>query len=179
MDSAIPSFEELFRPLIGIPCWNVKKGYGSILTFEFGQPSLRIRQPRDVPTELPRVRKQFARRLVTVRGEWHLWIYCCGWRIWTDGDVLAYNESTDEQIAAACLQIDGQAIQSVKRVPETNHILFTFDLGGTLETGPYSDEVLEQWMLFLPDGNVYTFRSDGAISFGSADQSDLEWVPFS
>jgi hypothetical protein len=96
-----------------------------------------------------------------------------------NGDVLAHNESTDEVIAAACLENDGQVIQSVKRVPETNHCLFYFDLGGTLETGPNSDEVDEQWMLYLPDENVYTFRSDGAIRFGPGEQSDEEWVPFS
>src|SRR5947209_15880038 len=72
-----------FRPVYGLPCWNAKEGYGSFLTMEFGEPHLVIREPRSRPEFSPRLRRALARRLVTVRGEWHLWIYCCQWYVYT------------------------------------------------------------------------------------------------
>ena len=175
MKDRAPRIDELFQPLIGVPSWNVKKGYGSFLTFEFGNPSLSIREPRDTLNSNPRVRQILARRCVTVRGRWHLWVYCCDWRISMGRESLAHNESTDEEIAAACIELDGQAIQNVTCESKIGRTHFHFDLGGVLETSPYDDELLEQWMLYLPDGNVYTYRSDGAASFGLGNRSEDEW----
>lgn len=176
MSNLAPSIDDLFQPLIGVPAWNVRKGYGSFLTFEFGTPSLMIREPQDALDAAPRVRQQLRRREVKLRGQWHLWVYRCGWRISIETNELAHNESTDDEIEAACLEIDGQSIQSVTCFPENGHTRFCFDLGGALETGPYNEELLEQWMLYLPDGNVYTYRSDGAANFGPGNSNEEEWA---
>ncbi|MBX3416288.1 MAG: hypothetical protein KF851_01695 [Pirellulaceae bacterium] len=175
MKHRAPSIDELFQPLKGVPSWHVKKGYGSFLTFEFGTPSQEIREPRTVSNSSPLVRELLARRCVTIHGQWHLWVYCCGWRIRMADSELAHNESSDDEIAAACLELDGQAIQNVKCEPKFGRTRFHFDLGGVLETAPYNDELLEQWMLYLPDGNVYTYRSDGAASFGPGSRDMQEW----
>ena len=74
MSNTIPSIVELFQSLIGLPSWNVMNGHGGFLTIEFGTPRLEIREPRDVPNVLPRVRQLFLRRLVSLHGQWHLWI---------------------------------------------------------------------------------------------------------
>lgn len=178
MKDRVPSIDELFRPLIGLPCWNVKQGYRSFLTFEFGDPSLEIREPREAPQASPRVREIFARRKVTVRGQWHLWIYCCGWQIQVSGEALACHESADDKIAAACEKLDGQALRKVALGPNMGGTRFWFDLGGLLTTEPYDDELNEQWMLYCPDGNVYAHRSDGAASFGPATRKphEEEWT---
>lgn len=174
MTSSVPSIVELFRPLIGLPCWNVKQGYGSFLTFEFGEPSLATREPRDIPHASSRVREVFARRLVTVHGQWHLWIYCCGWQIRLRGEGLADDESSDDKIAAACGALDGQALQQVTLGPYVGWTQFHFDLGGMLTTRPYEDELEEKWMLYCRDGNVYTYRSDGTASFGPGTRKPHE-----
>jgi hypothetical protein len=153
----------ILNQLRGIPCWNVKQGWGSFLTFEFGNPSLDIGQVRSLKPSDP---KSPLRRLVTVRGEWHLWIYCCGWRINQDQEVLAEWESKKEEIAAACQALHGQAISDFQFCPSKGTSRFVFDLGGLLQTGPYEEDLREQWMLFCPDGNVLTYRSDGAFAFG-------------
>ncbi len=63
--------------------------------------------------------------------------------------------------------------------PAGGNARFLFDLGGTLETWPYDSEVNEQWMLYCPDGNVFTYRSDGHVNFkpgtgvGSGDETWL------
>jgi hypothetical protein len=176
MEDRIPSINELFPPLIGLSCWNVKQGYSSMLTLEFGDPSLEIREPRDSRSSSPRVRKILSQRHVTVRGQWHLWIYCCGWKIHMDGEEIAGHESEDEEIAAACRELDGQILDEVALGPGVAETRFRFDLGGQLTTKPLDDELLEQWLLYCPDGNVYTLRSDGATSLGpetlEADEDD-------
>ena len=52
---------------------------------------------------------------------------------------------------------------------------FKFDLGGKLVTGTYDKELLEQWMLYCPDGRALTYRSDGAFTYGEADRKDSEF----
>ena len=177
MNESIPSIDELFSPLIGLPCWNVKHGHGSFLTFEFGNPGLTIHEPRDTPDTTPRVKESLTQRLVTVHGQWHLWVYCCGWRIQQHKKQYAHNESDDAKITAACSALDGQALTQVI-TPRTSWTQFHFDLGGMLTTGPYDDKCNEHWMLYCPGGCVYTYRSDGRVSFGSKDQTpdDKQWI---
>jgi len=166
-----PDFiEGIFAKLYGVPCWNVQQGWGSFITFEFGTPTLEIGKVIErSPNEGPR---SHARRLVKPRGEWCLWIYCCGWQIAQDGNVLAANESTRDCIAGACNTLNGQALTTFTCKASKGRSRFSFDLGGKLNTGPYDDELLEQWMLYCPDGSVLTYRSDGAFSYGRADTPD-------
>lgn len=73
----------VFAPLLGLPCWNVQKGQGSFLTFEFGDPSLQIREPIESTTAASATIlawRRRRRRSIRPIGEWHLWIYCCNWR---------------------------------------------------------------------------------------------------
>src|SRR5437879_1605092 len=118
--------DKVFSPLRGIPCWNVRQGYGSFLTFEFGAPRQEIGRvtPRD-----PEDPTSHSRRLLTIRGEWHLWIYCCGWRITQDGNILVCNEATRESIQTGCNALHGQAFVDFKFRPEKGTSRFTFDLG--------------------------------------------------
>ena len=161
--------EEIFAKLYGIPCWNVKQGYGSFITFEFGNPTLHIGKTFKHDPEKP---QSYSHRVVYPRGEWHLWIFCCGWNMVQEGDYLAKWESTKECIAEACFRLNGQALSTFTCQPAKGRSHFSFDLGGKLNTGPYDDELLEQWMLYCPDGGVLTYRSDGAFSYGQADESD-------
>src|SRR5436305_1318277 len=91
-----------FVPLIGLPAWFVHQGYGSFLTLEFGAPHLRVREPRAARGNVSeKVKKLFLKRRVSVKGEWHLWIYCCQWRVSDDGQEIAWSDSPDRKIAAA------------------------------------------------------------------------------
>jgi len=168
-----PKLEEAFDGLLGVPSWNVKQGHGSFLTFEFGQPSLvidEVRHHETYPT-FPATRS----RLVTPRGEWHLWIYCCSWTIRQEGYGLAHSESSREEIEMACRVLAGQALTTVEPVPLTRKAGFIFDLGGILETRGegYSAEDVS-WMLYRPDRLVFSYRHDGCYSFGSPKSND-EW----
>jgi hypothetical protein len=176
----LPTVREIFAPIFGLPCWGVGQGHGTFLTMEFGHPRQEIIHPVYDPR--PGSGAQgYARRTVVIRGDWHLWIYCCGWRIAHGEHVFALWDSSAEMIATACRRLDGQVLTGVEveTASGRGRSLFIFDLGGCLETWPYDDELNEQWLLYCPDGNVYTYRSDGFASYqpGSGPKSDEQWTP--
>jgi hypothetical protein len=166
------TIQQSFAKLYGIPSWHVRQGYDAFLTFEFGTPHQEIGQ---VINREPNREGSRPTRMVTIRGDWHLWIYCCGWRITQDGSALATFESSAESIAAACGALNGQALSEFTFESERGESVFRFDLGGELTTAPYDDDLLEQWMLYCPDGYVLTYRSDGAFSHGRADTTHEEF----
>jgi hypothetical protein len=158
--------QQCFAKLYGVPSWHVRQGYGSFLTFEFGAPCKEIepvinREPKHEDSRPP--------KNATIHGDWHLWIYCCGWRITQNGRALATFESSRESIAAACGTLNGQALSGITFQPERGGSVFTFDAGGKLTTSPFDDDLLEQWMLYCPDSYVLTYRSDGAFSHVRGD----------
>ncbi|OYW97252.1 MAG: hypothetical protein B7Z14_18215, partial [Bosea sp. 32-68-6] len=108
----------VFAPLLGLPCWNVRKGRGSFLTFEFGDPALEVREPiAPTTTASGKIMASWRRRTVRPIGEWHLWIYCCNWRCSARGSEIAHSESEDEKIEAAAAELDGQRLRSVRVDP--------------------------------------------------------------
>ena len=160
-----------FAPLFGKPCWRVQRGYGSFLTFEFGEPHLEIHEPRAVGAKYsPRVRKGLARRRVFVHGDWHLWIYCCDWIVTVRGECVG-ESSTRERMDRAAAALDGQAINRVTLDTGTGHWSFDFDLGGRLETRPCAETGSgdEQWRLYEPSGCVLTVRGNGSFSHAPGD----------
>jgi hypothetical protein len=170
--------EEIFRSLYGKPCWNVRPGHGSFLTLEFGQPHLVVREPSTaVPGATKKVREAVARRLVTVRGDWHLWIYCCDWKVFKGGTLIG-DSSTDARIARAGNFLDGQGLTRFTISRRDVSYVFEFDLGGKLRTRPYNRHS-EQWMLFEPSGMVLTVRADARYKYSRSDapEKEGEWIP--
>lgn len=167
--------DDIFQPLYGKPSWQVKQGYGSFLTFEFGEPKLHITEPREPSKEASeKLRKRWARRHVYIHGEWHLWVYVCNWYAFHQGKELAHNESTNKVIKNALLELDGQALTSVT-VNKSFVSIFEFDLGGRLEVIPnYNDfeEADDLWLLYEPSGNVFTLRSDRKYKRAPGDGSE-------
>jgi hypothetical protein len=173
--------EAAFAPLLGLPCWNVKPGYGSFLTLEFGEPHLKIREPREVKSGSKRVRELLARRNVHVRGQWHLWIYCCEWEVYSGKKRVGHSDlkaSGTKWIERGARELDGQKLTGVRVKPKSGNSVFTFDLGSRLETKPYNRRS-EQWLLYEPDGRVLTYRADGLFSHHPVDLPDGKevWRP--
>jgi len=172
--------DDVFAPLYGKPCWDVVPGYASFLTLEFGMPHLVIDEPKLLPKSASlRRRRAHARRRVTVRGDWHLWIYCCTWRVLIHGELIG-DDTTARRIKRAAHELDGQALQQVIVNPEAGSSVFVFDLGGHLETRPYNRDS-EQWHLYEPSGNVFTYRADGYFSHepGNTVPEQILWRPLS
>ena len=168
--------ERSFSKLRGKPCWGVTRGYGSFLTLEFGSPHLVVREPRTpVHSTSRRVRALFARRSVRVRGQWHLWIYCCEWLVRTKGDVVG-DSTTSRRIDRAARELNGQKLLEVIINPRGARTRFVFDLGAELETKPF-DRTREQWLLSEPSGHVLSWRADRKYAYGPGNRppSQKEW----
>jgi len=170
------SIERAFAALAGRPCWGVRRGHGSFLTLEFGRPRLVVFEPRRAPNGAsPKVRRSLARRHVFVRGQWHLWIYCCQWSLKVDGRVVG-DWTTKPRVDRAARALDGQRLLGIKIAPRGAGTTFIFDLGGELETKPY-DRRSEQWRLFEPNHRVLTWRADRRFQHKASNRaaSRLGW----
>lgn len=175
--------DSVFQPVIGKICWGVESGIGSSLTFEFGEPYVEvIREPHISRSKKPRMVRHSARRIVRVRGDWHLWIWSCDWRFFRNNTFIGDSESNKRELKQIALDLEGQALISVK-VIGAGITVFEFDLGGRLETQRYAEEnektePEEQWLLFQPSGMVFTLRSDGNYSHRMGnDLTPAEWLP--
>lgn len=157
--------------MLGLPAWNVKQGHGSFLTFEFGEPKLEIEE-RHSP-------EKGIRRSAHVRGQWHLWIYCCHWRVLQHGTQLAWSEDADDIIGCATATLGGQKLINASVATDQGRSTFTFDLGGLLETWPFGDDpTREQWII-MSHTEAFAFRADGTYSWGPSDMSPdlVRWSP--
>ena len=169
-----------FSPLIGKPAWQVRRGHGSFLTLEFGEPHLKIREP--MPDANSWVLR---RRKITIKGDWHLWIYCCDWRIRAAGKAIARSSGSMKRIDAAAREVDGQRLVSVEVDPGKGTSSFVFDEGAVIETWPWKEDVdkatdpNEQWFLSMKSGDWLAYREDGHYSLGPGNRTPDEhiWLP--
>ena len=175
-----------FAPILGRPTWLVQCAYGSFVTMEFGAPALQIAEPRLMRVGIGGAPALAMRRSVSVRGLWHLWIYCCEWSLTLDGSQLAHDESRRIAMDRALRLLNGQALTRVQVDPSDGSTLFEFDLGCTLATNPapsgtYGDEPITQWKLYDlgPGGKVLEVRDDGlyCVSGLAATSEDEHWLP--
>jgi hypothetical protein len=128
-------FHKVFREMYGKPCWNVKSGYGSFFTLEFGKPHLEVREPTVASKDASRkVRRLLARRNIFVHGEWHLRIASCAWEVLSNGKHVG-NGSTKRSMRRAADLLDGQKLIRFSFFPEKVWCVFEFDLGAT--SGPF------------------------------------------
>ena len=182
--SAVPMsiINEIFNPIYGKPCWQVKQGYGSFLTFEFGEPHLDIRGPRQASEQATeKVKKIAVRRHMYLHGDWHLWIYLCNWRILLKGQEIANHALNRRIIKNAIMEVDGQVLTQVN-VNSSIEFIFEFDLGGRLEVAPnngYYGKTADLWLLYEPSGNVFTLRTDGQYCHKPGDHppDEKNWEP--
>jgi hypothetical protein len=163
---------DVTRKLLGLPCWGVRRGTGSFITLEFGEPYLVVREPVVRQSSLLTVRRSLSRRSVKVHGAWHLWIYCCEWKVESGGRCVG-DSSTSRRVDRAVEVLDGQKLIGVVLATRGARTRFIFDLGAVLETRPY-DRRSEQWMLFTPTHQVLTFRADRRYSLTRANGTGEE-----
>jgi hypothetical protein len=83
-----------FQPLYGQPCWGLNYDRYLNLSMNFGKPSLCVQEPFNTNSQSEVVQRLAARRLVTVRGKWWLWICYCSWRLTSSGLPLATASSS-------------------------------------------------------------------------------------
>lgn len=170
--AAVPRpLETFINPMLDLPAWGVRQGHGSFLTFDFGEPKLEVTERLSAEKGL--------RRSAFVRGEWHLWIYCCHWMVLEDGEQLASSEDGETLIARATATLNGQKLLGISVEPNGARSTFTFDLGGSLETRPYGGDPLEEQWMILTQTEAFKYRADGSYFRGPSNtpSDKLRWSP--
>jgi hypothetical protein len=178
---------EALRPALGRTSWLVKRGHGSFITMEYGEPHVDVRKPRLFPVSIEGAPAKTLQRSAFVHGEWHLWIYCCEWSLLLEDIQLAHNESGNATMNRALSVLNGQVLQAVDIEPDDARTRFTFDLGCSLLTYPappgiYTIEPVRQWMLYSRSGpglSVLSVRGDGTYSItdGHVKPENMRWLP--
>lgn len=158
------AFINSFQPIKGLPCWGVYFQRQLNLSMNFGEPSLKIREPFVATSDSERVKQMASLRNVTVRGKWWLWIYCCHWRLDSGDSKLATGSSSNRSIERAIMQLDGQKLVSVEIKPDSGATRFVFDLGCVLSCRRF-DRVTDDklWTLYKPSGYVLSVHGDGTF----------------
>jgi hypothetical protein len=149
-DSEICKVEAYLQPLIGKQAWGVSLGIGSFLTVEFGEPV---------------VAKQNSQRL---HGEWHLWIYCCAWRLEADDHIMAASEDSRSKIESSIQTLNKLLLLSVQVFPPAWDAVFRFEKNIVLRLFSIHSEECDHWMLYTPNGNVLTLGSGSNWSYKSS-----------
>lgn len=127
-------FEEAMREMTGMLCWLPCQGHGSMLTLQFGEPWLKINEPRRSPVS------GLTSRLVTPRGEWDVWVKSGVWAL-LDGQTVLADPFKDDtvKVQRALRYLNGQRLEDVGVSDQA--IDFIFDLGATLRVPlPQSDD---------------------------------------
>ena len=157
------AIQEQLLPLIGKRVWQPMQNSGSFLTFEFGAKVF----PKSIKSKLlERIRGP---RPIPDRGEWHLWIYMCAWRIEKGSEVLAGSEDDRPKIKAALQFFENKAIFSVEILSRSLDTLFAFEDGLTLHTFSMYPEECKHWVLFTPGGNVLSLGPGSSWSYGKSN----------
>ncbi|MBV8524319.1 MAG: hypothetical protein JOY71_19690 [Acetobacteraceae bacterium] len=159
--------------LLGQLAWGVRRGYGSFLTIEFGEPRLFVREPiQSVSSDSLDIRQRLSRRHVSVHGIWHLWITHGSWTLVTVNYATSSEESEAAKVEPALTQLDGQRLVSAKFNRSSAEIHLSFDLGAHLRIGPGQqvDRDEDQWQLFAPDGSIVNCDQIGRIALVSGKQ---------
>ena len=171
--------EKHFRALTKHPCWGVHWEPQVNMSMSFGAPRLVIREPRVSKAESARVRRLSARRVVSIRGRWWVWLYCSRWTLSVMDLSPVRSTSSMRRIREALGLLDGQRITAVNINPVDAQTRFLFDLGAELTVrslaGSGSDDL---WSLYKPGGHVLSVRGDGTFSHGPGNMPD-EYRPIS
>jgi hypothetical protein len=133
----------IFRPLIGQKPWQVRLGYGSFITMEFGK---RTRDSWVTQGE----------RRSAVHGEWHLWIYQCEWKLVRNRKRIVSSEDARERLGPAVEILQGRSLESVCIHDNDFNTDFIFSGGLALRSNGYADEDPgeERWLLYMPHHKV-------------------------
>ena len=138
----------------GLKAYNVKLGHGSFLTIDFGEPiEIKVQTKKGI--------EKFT------RGEWHLWIYMCAWRIDKGNRALVGSNDSRNKIESVLKKIDGKELILFDLKHSLDAVL-VFDGKYELRMFSINTEDQDQWMIYTPDRNVLTVGPGNKCSYESA-----------
>lgn len=162
------NYELLLRPVFGKTAWDVRRGAGSSLAFEFGEPRRQIVPEPVIPRKtLPTSQQRRAGHCGEIRGEWHLCICFCNWTYQRNGEELGNTESDGETMRKITADLEGKKLISI-RTDENGRTFFQFEESRELTTMPnikdlQGGERIEQWFFYTPEEKLLVFYTDGNL----------------
>jgi hypothetical protein len=144
-----------FGPILGKRPWRASLGFGSFLTFEFGQ---RVRHER------------------FWHDTWHLWIYMSSWRLDGPHGLLVTSDSPRELIGRVVPRLVGHPLTAVEIKPRARSTTFEFGRRFILKVTPFSVEEetstdpADYWLFFMPRNMVLTVQPRCGISIHRSDR---------
>ena len=155
--------EEAFAPVYGKPCWGMRYDCQTNLAMNFGAPRLKIREPYETKSKSRGVQQSAAHRLITLRGQWWLWIFCAYWRAYKGEKFIGGFSSSFQKGKIAAHYIEGQKLVRVNVNELTGATRFEFDLGGIIDVSRLRkyEPASDLWMLYKPNGYVLSVHGDG------------------
>lgn len=146
--------DRYFDPLFGQNPKRARLGYGSFLTFDFGQRLLHNH------------RYQF---------EYQLWIQNVDWRLLHNGKEIANSESKQGIMQVAVRSLESKSLQGVRHKDRETHFIFSGNVD--LACKGYSDSADDEycWSLYMPGTHVLLADAAGRLHDVRSDV--LEPVP--
>jgi hypothetical protein len=149
----IHEIQTRIRPILGKDAWAVSLGVGSFVTIEFGNPVSSHGKSK------------------YLRGEWHLWITYCAWRLERGDKVIAASEDPRPKLRNAIQCMEGLTLHSVHVTPPALETAFMFGEEVVLRLFPiYSGEDYEHWMLYTPDRQVLVIGPGTSWAYESSSE---------
>ena len=141
--------------MLGLKVDGIKLGHGSFLTIDFG---------RKIENKV----KTGKGDKIAERGEWHLWVYMCPWRI--DKQNTPWIGSNDHRklIEKKLCEINCGDLVQYKILNDSLDTCFIFNNDIVLSLFDCSVIEDEHWMLFTPDDHVFTLGPGNQVSYGLA-----------
>jgi hypothetical protein len=142
MERDLAKISGIIQPALGLPAWDVKLGLGSFITMQFGSA--------------------IADRKGIKRGEWYLWIYCCGWFLEEAHEQFIGSEDPRELLQQRLTVLEGRILQDIQIAYPPFLTRFIFEGGITLHTFPLSfTDDNAYWKLFTPHRKVLSVGPAG------------------
>lgn len=133
--------KNLFSEVIGLEARNAQLGYGSFITIDFG---------KNIIIKGKNPSNDFE------RGEWHLWVYMCAWRLEQNGNPIIGAGDEKDSIRPKISLLTGKKILKVQILNNSFDTILDFEEGYRLLLFSFSIEDDEQWMFFTPNRKVFT-----------------------
>lgn len=156
--------------LIGQIAWNIKHSTGSIISVEFGEPRMEIREPitqrafSGLPTS--NSSQALSSRRVILKGEYTLLLWQCAWTLEQNNSEVVNSEFPTDTISELFDCLQGQKVCEVRiNFGTLVQFEFVFDLGAKLVTQSLHESDSQFEIFDNIRNKVLSVRGDGAIAY--------------
>jgi hypothetical protein len=171
--------QKILKSLYGKVSWGVSWDAQTGMDISFGSPVMKIREPYTFISKSNRVQELAARRLVTVKGKWQVWIFCAHWGLRIDDEYRATGASPYKKKLIAMSRLNGQRIISILVDENSGATEFQFDLGATLRVRRFENDDSDIWALYFPNNMVLGIRGNGTYTYQDGSTATDKLAPTS